>query len=435
MDFEFLNEEKLNELKEDMSKHQKEVIDRWKKNPEEAREITLKKLMFEFDREMIERMLEKELEVYLEECSEENRKNGYTKDVEVISGDEIIKFNRPRLRKETGFDSIIIPKRKRIVEDLENNIMYMYSKNISVKDTKEIVKKAFNIDISTGYISKVVQGISEEIEVWRNKELEKCYFTINIDCTYITIKDQKHLKKHKVPVYVAIGTKLTGYKEVVGMYLGNEDEEKNVIEEYSNKDIGETKTFWLNIFEDLKDRGLEKVLYVISDGLVGIEDAIETGLPGTTYQRCIVHIVRNLNKIIPKKDSPEIIKDFKKIYTAPIRELAISNYNDFVEKYKSKKTMLKYVENYMNYILPLFNVPENIRKYIYTNNIVESANSKIKRGFYGRGALPNVSSAINIVYFNLRDLEEEWNKKTVNNWENIKNELYKLFYDDIKEYL
>ena len=110
-------------------------------------------------------------------------------------------------------------------------------------------------------------------------------------------------------------------------------------------------------------------------------------------------------------------------------------YNKFLEKYKSKRTIVNHVKEYYKYIESLFDVPENIRKYIYTNNIVESANSKIKRGFYGRGALPNVESAINIIYVNLRDLENKWESKRVNNWNNIFNELMIVYQNQIKEYL
>lgn len=209
--------------------------------------------------------------------------------------------------------------------------------------------------------------------------------------------------------------------------MGNEDENKNVIDEMYNEDIGESKTFWLTVFNDLKDRGLEKVLYVVSDGLSGIENAIKEEFPTARYQRCIVHLVRNLKKYTTKKESKDVIEDFKKIYTASSKKESEEMYNKFMEKYKNKRTIINHVKEYYRYIEPLFNVPENIRKYIYTNNIVESANSKIKRGFYGRGALPNVESSINIIYVNLRDLENKWSKTRVNNWDNIFNELITVY--------
>ena len=321
------------------------------------------------------------------------------------------------------------------MNDISEYVITLFAKNNSVKDIEEIIKTMFGIKISTAKISKICGAINKEVIKWRNKDLSKCYFTLNIDCTYITIRDNKKLVGHKVPIYVAVGTKLDGHKEIVGMYLGNEDENKNVIDEMYNQDIAESKTYWTTVFNDLKDRGMEKVLYVISDGLSGIEQAIKDEFPMAKYQRCVVHLVRNLKKYTTQTEAKAVISDFKKIYTAVTKEEAEEMYKKFIEKYKNKKTLIKHVEEYYKYIEPLYNVPENIRKYIYTNNIVESANSKIKRGFYGRGALPNIESALNIIYVNLKDLEGKWQKTKVANWDKIFSEIIMVHQNQIKEYL
>ena len=433
--FDLMNKEEEEKWLGDMSKYQRNIYNELKNNPEKARNYNLNDLIFDFDSEFIERILELEVEEELKENPEDNRKNGYTKGISLNIGEREIIFNRPRLRKEAGFDSILIPKRKRFMDDISKNILTLYAKNNSVKDIEEIIKAMFNIKISTAKISQICQGIHEDVMRWRNRELERCYFTINIDCTYITIRDKRNLVSHKVPIYIAIGTKLDGHKEIVGMYLGNEDENKNVIDEMYNKDIGESKVFWLTVFNDLKDRGLEKVLFIISDGIKGIEKAVKEEFPESRYQRCVVHLVRDLNQYVNKNESKEVIGDFKKMYTAATKEESEEAYKSFLKKYASKKTIIKRVEEYYKYIEPLFCVPENIRKYIYTNNIVESANSKVKRGFYGRGALPNVESAINIIYVNLCDLEKKWAKARVNNWNNIFNELSTVYKNEIEEYL
>ena len=433
--FDVLNEEEKERCLMDMSKYQRNLFYELENDSEKASKYKLKDLIYDFDKDFVEKILELEIEEYLRENSSDNRKNGYTKDITLTIGERVINFNRPRLRSEKEFDSEIIPKRKRFMDDISESVITLYAKNNSVKDIEEIMKSMFGIKISTAKISLICQSIAEEVMKWRNKELDKCYFTINIDCTYISIRDNKTLTGHKVPVYIAVGTKLGGHKEIVGMYLGNEDENKNVIDEMYNEDISESKTFWLTVFNDLKERGLEKVLYVISDGLAGIENAIKEEFPTARYQRCIVHLVRNLKKYTTKKDSKDIIGDFKKIYSASTKNESEEMYNNFIEKYKNKRTVVNHVKEYYKYIVPLFDVPENIRKYIYTNNIVESANSKIKRGFYGRGALPNVESAINIIYVNLIDLENKWGTKKVNNWDNIFNELATVYRNQIEEYL
>ena len=434
-----LNTSNNNDMKilyDNMSSYQKKIYDSWIDNPDLFIDYSLNDLIFDFDKDFVEKILEIELDFYLKNSDiNGNKRNGYTKDISLTLLDRTININRPRLRNEKEFNSIFIPKRTRVLKDLKDNIILLFSKNNSVNDIKDILSSMFNIDISTGKISELLQEVSDKVFEWRTRHLDKCYFAINVDCTYITLRDNKDISSHKIPVYVAVGTKLTGHKEIIGIYLGNEDQNMKIIDEYRNIDIAEATSFWVEIFEDLKDRGIEKVLYIISDGLTGIENAINNSFPNTKYQRCIVHVVRNLKAYTNKRNSAMIIHDFKNIYLAPNKELALENYNNFLEKYKDNKTIIKHVKEYIEYVLPLFDIPINIRKYIYTNNIVESVNSKIKRGFYGRGALPNINSALNIIFLNLEDLEKKWAKSKVSNWNNIYNELYSIYQSDIDKYL
>ena len=428
----------IEKLYKDMSRYQRRIFDGFKENPEEFVNYSLNDLVFDFDAEFVEKILEIELNAYIRESNKkgiENKRNGSTKDITIIMGNKEINFNRPRARKETEFDSELIPKRTKIMDDMSDDIILLYSKNNTIRDIKEILKGMFGLNISEGKISMLAQELKTEVINWRNRELEKCYFTLNIDCTYIKIRDEKHKKSHKIPVYIIIGTKLDGHKEVCGIYLGNEDADKNIIDELSEKNIGESKNFWQEVFLDLKDRGIKDTLYVISDGLKGIEEVIKEEYPKTKYQYCIVHMARNVKKYAGEKNSKNVMKDLKKIYSAPTKEIAESEYNIFIEKYKRKKKLVQYVEKNYRHIESLYECPENIRKYIYTNNIIESANSKVKRGFYGRGALPNIESAINIIYLNLKDLEEKWKTKKVTNWDKIFNEINICFNERIKKYL
>lgn len=430
-----VNNNDINKLYDNMSKFQKETFDKMKNNPDFFTNYSLNDILFDFDNYFVEYILNIELDLYLKNNNDDNKKNGYTKNINIKMKDRVLNFNRPRLRKEKEFDSSLIPKRTRIMKDITNNIVLLYSKNNSLNDIKDILKGMFNLDLSTATISNLAQTISQDVLAWRNRELQPFYFTINIDCTYIDLRDNASLNSHKIPIYMAIGTSLTGNKEILGIYLGNEDENKSVIDSIHEIDIAESKTFWLNIFNDLKDRGLKKVLYVVSDGISGIQTAVESEFVGAKHQRCVVHLVRNLKQYTTKANCKEILADFKSIYSANNLELAEINYKDFLEKYKNNKTIIKHVTEYYSYIRPLFNEPEAIRKYIYTNNIIESANSVIKRGFYGRGALPNIDSAINIIYVNLLNLENKWQKTKVNNWDKIYHELYITHYDEIKDYL
>lgn len=432
------NNDIINNLYNNMSTYQKDLFNQFKSDNSLLENYSLNDLIYDFDKNFIETILNLELDLYLKSCKDAgtyNKRNGFTKDIDLTIGDRKIIFNRPRLRNEKGFDSSLIPKRTRILKDLYDNIILLYSKNNSVNDIKDILYKMFGINISTAFISNLTQELSNDVISWRNRQLDKCYFCINIDCTYISIKDNKSLNSHKIPIYIVVGTSINGFKEIIGLYLGNEDEKKNIIDNLYCTDIAESKTFWLTVFNDLKDRGVEKILYIVSDGISGIESAVEDEFKGSFHQRCVVHLVRNLKSYTNKSNSKEIINDFKNIYSATSKDMAIINRDYFLEKYKDNKTIIKHATEYLEHIMPLFDLPIHIRNYIYTNNIVESVNSKIKRGFYGRGALPNVQSALNIVYLNISDLENKWKKKHVSDWDNIYSELITVHYNDIKEYL
>lgn len=427
---------KLDSLYNNMSTYQKEIFNNMKNDLDYLKNYSLSDLIFDFDSKFIESILSIELDLYLEECHKNgtyNKKNGTTKNISLKTSNRLLNFNRPRLRHEADFDSSLIPKRTKVLDDLTNNVILLYSKNNSVNDIKDILSSMFNIDISTGLISNITNSIQDQVLTWRNRNLNPCYFALNIDCMYITIRDNKNLSSHKIPVYIAVGTTLNGHKEIVGMYLGNEDEKKNIIDSLYETDISESKTFWVEVFNDLKDRGVKEILYIVSDGVTGIKEAVKDEFENCFYQRCVVHIVRNLKKYINKKEA-YIIKDFKKIYTASDKKLANLLWNEFKETYKDKKTMLNHATKYIEEIMPLFDIPINIRKYIYTNNIVESVNSKVQRGFYGRGALPNTDSAINIIYVNLIDLENKWKKTKVQNWDNIFKEIQIVHKETLEKY-
>ena len=227
------NNKIINNLYDNMSSYQKEIFNKLKTDKDFSCEYSLNDLVFDFDSKVIETLLNIELDVYLDFCSKnniDNKRNGTTSNINIKTSTRNINFNRPRLRHENNFDSILIPKRTKILEDLHNNIILLYAKNNSVNDIKDLLKSMFNINLSTAYISEVTQRIADQVYEWRNKDLDPCYFVINIDCLYITLRDNKSLKSHKIPIYVAVGTKLNGHKEIVGLYLGNEDEFKNTID-------------------------------------------------------------------------------------------------------------------------------------------------------------------------------------------------------------
>ena len=196
----------------------------------------------------------------------------------------------------------------------------------------------------------------------------------------------------------------------------------------------ESASFWSNVFEDLKERGVKDILYMSSDGIAGFKGSLETVFPKTQSQRCVVHLVRNLYSICPKKEAKQIIADFKKIYTSITQEEAKLMLDAFREKYKDQKRIVKKVEGFMQYLEPLFELPQEIRKCIYTSNAVESVNSALRKVTRGKGSFPSASSVFKILYLRIKELTEKW-KRPIQNWNKIQQQLMEIFGERYTKYL
>ena len=192
-------------------------------------------------------------------------------------------------------------------------------------------------------------------------------------------------------------------------------------------DNTESASFWSNVFDDLKDRGVEDILYMSSDGIAGFNGSLERVFPKTQSQRCVVHLVRNIYSLCPKKETKEIIADYRKIYTSTSLEEANFQLDVFRNKYsKEYKRIVKKAEDFMQYLEPLFELPKEIRKCIYTSNAIESVNSALRKVTRGKGAFPNESSVYKILYLRIKELSEKW-KKPIQNWKIIEQQLIHLF--------
>lgn len=370
---------------------------------------------------IVQAMLDGEIENHLDsDENKSNRKNGYSSiNKKVKTNKGVITVNMPRDRTGT-FEPIIVGKRQRVIrsEQLDEVVIAMYAKGMNQRDISELVKKAYGIDVSVGFINNIVSKVSEEVKKWRNKPLKKFYPFMYVDCLYVNIKED--LVSDKYPVYVIIGIDLQGKKEVVGVWIGDKNSEGTY--------------FWREIFEEIKARGVEDILYVSLDGLSGLKEAINDIYPNTNIQRCIVHLTRNLYGICPRKEAKEIMRDFKKIYTSNTLEQARLELQNFIEKYKKKTAIVKKVIEYMKYIEPLFEVPKEIRKIIYTTNPIESANSALRKVTRGKGSFPSKESVMKVLYLRVVDLEKKWSKGTAN-WNIVFEQLINLYEKRITKYL
>ena len=372
---------------------------------------------------VIQRLLDTEFDEYMgydknshEDKVNSNRRNGSTskgKKVKTDTGEITVVPPRDR---EGKFEPEIIKKRQKVLQGFDNIVISMYAKGNSLKDIQDTIKEIYSIDLSPTTLSEMTRAVSEEVSQWQNRPLKKCYPFVYVDCLYCNVKED--LRSIKKAIYVVLGVDTTGIKDVLGIWI----------------DTTESATKWAEIFEELKTRGVDDIFFVSMDGLTGLPDAIEKIYPNAIMQRCIVHIDRNIYSIVPKKDSKEVMHDFKKIYTATNLSNAKSEYENFKDKYKNNKKLMKKVDDNIHWIYQIFEYPVAIRKAIYTTNSIESLNSALRKVTKGKGSFINEEALLKVLFLRVKDLQEKWSKG-VANWKNINLELIEIFSDRYLKYI
>lgn len=352
---------------------------------------------------LMQKLLDAELDNHLEYSKYEHRKNekknfrnGYckTKKVKTKYGNILVKTPRDRNSK---FEPKIIEKGQTKLTGFEEKCIALYAKGVSFRDIEQTLKDIYGIKINKDEISRLISTVSEEVETWKKRKLKPMYVFTYADCLYVPIKDD--ITTSKKAVYVIIGVDVDGYKEILGMWI----------------DKSESSSFWSNVFEDLKERGVEDILYMCSDGVAGFKGSLEKVFPKTQSQRCVVHLTRNIYGLCPKKEAKEIIGNFKKIYKSSNIDEAKIQLEFFQKEYGEKqKRVVKKVEEFMVYLEPLFELPVEIRKCIYTTNAIESVNSALRKVTRGKGAFPSESSVYKVMFLRIRELSEKWKKPMQN---------------------
>lgn len=373
---------------------------------------------------LMQKLLDTELENHLEYKKYthlkgkkiDNMRNGHCKAKIVKTKYGNITIKTPRDRNAT-FNPIIIEKGQTKLTGFEDKCIALYAKGMSLRDIEKTLKEIYGVKIGKDEISKLISAVSEETNAWRKRKLKPMYVFTYADCLYVPIKDD--ITTSKKAVYVIIGVDVNGYKEILGLWISDT----------------ESGSFWSNIFEDLKERGVKDILYMSSDGIAGFKGSLERVFPRAQSQRCVVHLVRNIYGLCPKKNAKDIIADYKKIYTSSNLEEANFHLKIFKEKYNSDYSrIVKKVEDFMQYLEPLFELPKEIRKCIYTSNAIESVNSALRKVTRGKGAFPSENSVYKILYLRIKDLSEKW-KKPIQNWKTIQLQLIELFGDRYMQYL
>ena len=372
---------------------------------------------------VIQRLLDAEFDEFMEyekgshvDKKDTNRRNGSTskgKKVKTDNGEITIVPPRDRDGK---FEPQIVKKRQKVLEGFDNLVISMYARGNSLEDIKETIREIYSIELSEETLSNMTKSVSEEVEKWQNRKLERCYPFVYVDCIYCSVKED--LRSIKKAIYVVLGIDSKGIKDVLGIWI----------------ETTETASKWCEIFEELKSRGVEDIFFISMDGLAGLTEAIEKVYPQAILQRCIVHITRNIYSILPKKDMKEVIGDFKKIYTASNLSHAMLEYEAFKKKYKDNKKLMKKVEDNISWVMQIFEYPPMIRKLIYTTNAIESLNAGLRKVTKGKGSFINETALMKVLYLRIQNLKKKWSKQ-IQSWKQVQNELYGIFEERFIQYI
>jgi transposase-like protein len=367
----------------------------------------------------VESMLEGEIEAHLgypkhtQNTDTENSRNGYgKKKIKTKQGE--LDINVPRDRK-SNFEPQIVPKRSRLSEGIESVIISLYAKGMSNSDIEEQLHELYGFNVSTSTISMVTDKISGDILAWQNRPLESVYLIVWMDAVVFKVRENSRVVNKAI--YLAVGLREDGKKEVLGMWLG-----KN-----------ESSAFWMSVLTDLKTRGVEDILITVTDNLNGFTDTIKNVFPLSETQICVVHQIRNSTKYVVWKEKKEFTSDMKHIYTAPNKDAAKAALEDFKAKWNSKYTYA--VESwYRNWheLTVFLDFPVEIRKIIYTTNLIENLNGKIRKYTKNKLSFPTDEAVKKSVYLALGEVTKKWTM-SIQNWGIILNQFMTIFTDRIKQ--
>jgi transposase-like protein len=360
----------------------------------------------------IEKILEGELDAHLgyekhAKTSSGNARNGASaKQVKTSFGESTVQVPRDR---DASFNPMLLPKRQSMADGLENVIVSLYAKGMSVSDIEEQIREVYSFEISTSTISRITETVANDIIAWQNRPLEPVYLIVWMDG--IVFKVRENSKVINKTIYLAVGLNREGKKEVLGMWLG-----KN-----------ESASFWLGVLTDLKARGVEDILITATDNLNGFTQTIKQVFPQSQTQICVVHQIRNSARYVVWKDKKAFAKDMKQIYDAPTKQAAQASLEYFASQWNHKYPYaIKSWEDNWEELTVFFDFPLEIRKIIYTTNLIENLNGKIRKYTKNKLSFPTDDAVLKSVFLALREATKKWTMP-IHNWGLILNQFLTIF--------
>lgn len=339
----------------------------------------------------------------------DNSRNGYSeKTLKTSLGD--LDLSIPRDRKGEFNPQIIKKNQTSLSGDIEEKILSMYAKGMTTSDIEGHIRDIYGIEVSDSTISRITDKIMPVVKEWQMRPLESVYAVVFLDAIHFHVRSEGQIVKKAV--YVAIGLKLDGIREVLGMWVGENESAK----------------FWLGILNSLKNRGVEDILIACVDGLTGFTGAIEAIFPKTEIQQCIIHQIRNSTKYVSYKDIKILMADLKKVYAAIDEATALYELESFDEKWSSKypKIAVSWKANWAN-LSTYFKYPQEVRTLIYTTNAIENFNRQLRKVTKSKSVFPTDDSLLKMLYLAMIDITKKWTGRR-KDWGQIHSQL-EIFFE------
>lgn len=369
-------------------------------------------------KQFLESALESELQNHLSEekgSGKVNRRNGRTsKEVRSLSGGSF-GLDTPRDRSGS-FEPKIVQKRQMFLgEDLENKVVLMYARGMGYEDISAELYQIYGIEASAAFISQVTDKVLPLVDEWRRRPLEQVYCFTFLDAMHFRVRGENGRVESRM-LYLVLGITPNGHKDVLGMYLAENEGAK----------------FWLSVLDDLRSRGVEDLLIVSVDGLKGFEQAIRAVYPQAQVQQCIVHQVRHSAKFVCDKDLKEFMKDLKKVYQATNLSHAEDELDNLERNWKNKypPVIKSWRDNWMT-LSTFFQYPEPIRRVMYTTNLIEGFNRRIRKVTKTKGAFVSETALLKLVFLIIRETSKK-RSSAYDNWGQIASQLFIIFGERAK---
>jgi putative transposase len=344
----------------------------------------------------------------------DNSRNGHSeKTLKTSLGD--LELSIPRDRKGEFEPQLVKKNQTSLSGDIEEKILSMYAKGMSTSDIESHIREIYGLSVSDTTISRVTDKILPVVKEWQVRPLESIYAVVFLDAIHFHVRSEGQIIKKAV--YIAIGVQMDGIRDVLGMWVGENESAK----------------FWLSILNGLKNRGVDDILIACVDGLTGFTNAIEAVYPQTEIQQCIIHQIRNTTKYVSYKDIKALMADLKKVYAAVDEQTALFELDTFEERWGKKypKIATSWRTNWPN-LSTYFKYPHEVRTLIYTTNAIENFNRQLRKVTKAKSVFPTDESLLKMLYLAMMDITKKWAGRR-KDWGLIHSQLEVFFADRLPE--